>query len=262
MMVMISLNGINLFYELKGLGNPIIFIHGLGSSSIDWKEQISFFSQKYQTITPDLRGHGQSSKAKGPFSIKLFASDIEGLLKILCNTPVHIIGISLGGMIGLQLAVDKPELVRSLVVVNSLADYRISTPKELFLVFQRVIISHIFGMRKIGKILSKRLFPLPDQKILRTTFVNRWSRNDKQCYLNALHAIIGWDITDQLHKILCPTLIVTADHDYTPTSKKVELTTKIANGELAVIENSYHASPVDQPILFNQIVKKFLYNNP
>ena len=70
-------NDIDLFYEITGKGEPIVFIHGLGSSGRDWEYQIDYFSDHYQVIVLDVRGHGNSDKPPGPYSIPLFARDLS-----------------------------------------------------------------------------------------------------------------------------------------------------------------------------------------
>ena len=74
---------IDLYYEIIGQGDPIIFIHGLGSSTRDWEEQIEYFSKRYQVVVFDVRGHGKSDKPAGPYSIPLFARDTAELIKSL-----------------------------------------------------------------------------------------------------------------------------------------------------------------------------------
>ena len=92
-------NNINMYYEVLGHGEPLLFIHGLGSSTRDWENQIDFFSKNYQVILVDVRGHGQTDKPPGSYSISMFANDIAGLLDQLELPSVHVVGISMGGMI-------------------------------------------------------------------------------------------------------------------------------------------------------------------
>ena len=73
-------NNIMLYYEVAGQGQTLAFIHGLGSSTRDWEFQIPAFSKKYQVVTFDLRGHGQSAKPAGPYTIEMFTDDLAGLL--------------------------------------------------------------------------------------------------------------------------------------------------------------------------------------
>ena len=73
-------NKINLYYEVTGEGQPLLFSHGLGSSARDWELQVGEFSKNYQVITIDLRGHGRSDKPAGPYSMSMFAADTGGCL--------------------------------------------------------------------------------------------------------------------------------------------------------------------------------------
>ena len=252
---------IDLYYEIIGQGDPIVFIHGLGSSTRDWEEQIEYFSKRYQVVVFDVRGHGKSDKPVGPYSIPLFAGDTAELIKALDMAPVHVVGISLGGMIGLQLATNEPELVRRLVVVNSGSEMIVRTLKERLAVLQRFLIVRLLGMRKMGEILSSRLFPEPDQHELRRTFVDRWAENNPRAYREAMKAIIGWSVTEQLYRIECPTLVIAAEYDYTPMEDKSSLVSKINRAELVVIKNSRHGTPVDKPEEFNKVLSSFLAQN-
>ena len=251
-------NDIDLYYEMTGQGQPVLLIHGLGSGARDWEKQSSVFSEQYQVVTFDLRGHGQSQKPPGPYSMSLFANDAAELVKSLGISPVHVVGISLGGMIAFQLAVDCPELVRSLVIVNTGPEVVVRTMKDRWNVFLRFAIVRLLGMRKMGEVLSRRLFPKPDQADIQKLFVERWAENDTRAYLDTLRAIVGWSVMEHIHKIDIPTLVVAADGDYTPLSAKEALIHKMPQAELVVIPDSRHATPVDSPEKFNETVMSFL----
>ena len=128
-----TVNNIELYYETAGSGESVLFIHGLGSSARDWEMQIPAFTKQFKTTAFDLRGHGQSQKPKGPYSMSLFAKDTAELIRSLGVGSVHVVGISLGGMIAFQLAVDHPELVKSMVIVNSGPELVVRTLKERWL---------------------------------------------------------------------------------------------------------------------------------
>jgi pimeloyl-ACP methyl ester carboxylesterase len=251
-------NGVDLYYEMTGDGQPIVLIHGLGSSCRDWEMQIPFFSKHYRVISYDLRGHGRSQKPRGPYSMSLFAKDTVELIKSLGIAPVHVVGISLGGMIAFQLALDHPELIRSLVIVNSGSEVVVRTMQDRWNVFLRFAIVRLLGMRKMGEVLSKKLFPKEAQADIQKLFVERWAENDTRAYLDTLRAIVGWSVTDQIHKINVPTLVIAADGDYTPLSVKEAFVAQMPNAELTVIPNSRHATPVDSPVMFNEMVMSFL----
>jgi len=254
----LHVNGIDLHYERVGEGQPVLFIHGLGSSSRDWEMQVPRFSKQYQVITFDLRGHGQSEKPRGPYTMSLFARDTAELVKSLGVAPVHVVGISLGGMIAFQLAVDYPDLISSLVIVNSGPEVVVRTMKDRWNVFMRFATVRLLGMRKMGEVLGRRLFPKEAQAEIQKLFVERWAENDPRAYTDTLRAIVGWSVTDQIHKIDLPTLVVAADGDYTPVSAKEGFVLKMPRAKLVVIEDSRHATPVDSPEKFNETVISFL----
>ena len=247
-----------LYYEISGHGQPILFIHGLGSSSRDWELQAPFFSQHYRVVTFDVRGHGQSDKPPGPYSVPLFAGDAAGLIQALDLGPAHVVGISMGGMIAFQLAVAAPALVESLTIVNSGPELVLRTWQERLNGLQRLLVARLLGMRKMGQFLGARLFPKPEQDELRRMFVERWAENDKRAYVNSMRALLGWSVADRLDEIGCPTCVIAADEDYTPVSYKEEFVAKMARAELVVIEDSRHATPVERPEQFNRVLMDFL----
>jgi len=258
-MAKLKTNGVDLHYEVAGAGEPVLFIHGLGSSLLDWEKQVNYFAKEYEVTVFDLRGHGRSGKAAGLYSISLFVSDTVALIRSLKLAPVHLVGISLGGMIALELAVSEPELVRSLVVVNSPSEVTIRSFKDRLMVWQRFFIAGVLGMRQVGRFLGGRLFPEPQQGELRKVFVERWAENDPAAYRAAMKAIVGWSVTDRLDQIKCPTLVVAAEYDYTPLEDKELLAARIDQAELVLVENSRHGTPVDRPEEFNHVVADFLH---
>lgn len=254
----IQVNDINLYYEVDGEGQSLLLIHGLGSSTQDWDLQIKEFSKSYQVITFDLRGHGQSDKPSGPYSLPMFATDTAGLLKSLDVKSAHVVGLSLGGGIAFQLAIDYPALVKTMVIVNSAPELVVRSFKDRMGVWQRFAIVRLLGMRKMGEVLSKRLFPKDELESLRTTFVESWAKNDPRAYQDAMRAMVGWSVTDKLGSINCPVLVITADQDYTPVAIKEEYTKLIPNAELVIIPDAHHATPVEQPEKFNTVLMDFL----
>ena len=257
-MGMMAVNGTRLHYRDEGAGEPLVFVHGLGSSGQDWRKQVDAFSDRYRVITFDVRGHGQSDKPDGPYSIPLFATDTAALLRALDAVPATIVGLSMGGMIAFQLAVDMPDLVRRLVVVNSMPEAKLDSLRDQWIYWSRRLASRVFGMRATGRMIARRIFVKPEQGTLRNQFIERWAANDKQAYLATIDAIAGWGVEDRLGDITCPTLIVAADEDYTPVSVKREYVAQIPNAKLVVINDSHHATPVERPQAFNHALDAFL----
>ncbi|NOY98191.1 MAG: alpha/beta fold hydrolase [Chloroflexi bacterium] len=254
----IHVSGLDTYYEISGQGQALVFIHGLGSSSRDWAFQAEFFSKHFRVLAYDVRGHGQTGKAKGPYSVPMFATDLAELLKALGIEKAHLVGLSMGGWIAFQFAVDYPEMVRSLTIVNSWADMRPKNFRDRVMLFRRNVIFRFFSMRKIGEILSEGLFVKPEQAALRETFVESWAKNHKPSYMAAMRAGTSWSVADRLDRITHPTLVISADEDYTPVEAKQAYVEKLPDARLVVIDDSRHATPVERPDEFNRVLFDFL----
>ena len=257
-MPMITLGDLNVFYELHGEGEPVLLIHGLGSSTDDWAPQVEALRRGFTVVTYDVRGHGKSGKPAGRYTVPQFAADAARLIEHLALGPVHVMGLSMGGMIAFQLAADRPELVRSIIIVNSGPEMILRTWKEKLAIFQRRVIVRAMGMSKMGEVLATRLLPAPEHAALRKTFVERWGRNDPGAYLRALSALVGWSVLSRLPGITCPVLVVSADQDYTPVAWKRAYTATMPHASLVVIPNARHMMPVETPESFHAAIMPFL----
>jgi pimeloyl-ACP methyl ester carboxylesterase len=244
--------------EQNGQGTPVLLVHGLGSSTRDWEYQIPVLAEHYRVIAVDIRGHGRSDKPRERYSIAGFAEDVVALIEHLQLAPVHLVGISMGGMIGFQLGVDRPELLSSLCIVNSGPEVKAKSPRDYLEIAKRWTLSRLFSLDSIAKALGKLLFPKPEQAELRRKIEERWPQNDKRAYLASLDAIIGWGVRERLARISCPTLVITGDHDYTPVALKEAYVKELPNSRLLVIEDSRHGTPLDQPERFNSSLLAFL----
>ncbi len=251
-------NQINLYYEAHGEGQPLVFIHGLGSSTRDWEAQVSEFSTGYRVITLDLRGHGQSDKPAGPYSLPLFAADLAGLLEALGAAPAHIVGISLGGGVGLQFALNYPARVKTLTVINSGPSLGGTPEQAQQEIDRRVGIVQQLGMRAMGQALSPALFPKPEHAALRETFVERWAQNDPAAYIAATRSMLGWSVVERLGELRCPVLVISADQDYSPVAAKEVYVRLIPDARLEVIADAHHATPLERPEAFNAVLAEFL----
>jgi pimeloyl-ACP methyl ester carboxylesterase len=254
----IHVNGVDLYYETHGTGEPVLLVHGLGSSTQDWEAQIPALAQQFEVIAFDVRGHGRSAKPRQRYSVKLFADDTAALIRALGIAPAHVVGISMGGMIAFQLAVDAPGLVRSLVIVNSGPAMPIRTVAQRMMIWTRIAIVRIRGMRAMGQVLADKLLPKPDHAALRAAFIERWAANDPRAYLSALHGLVNWSVMDRLADITCPVLVLSADQDYTPIPIKQAYTALMKHAELVVIDDARHFMPIEQPAAFNAALLKFL----
>lgn len=257
-MARIEVNGIGIEYDIVGAGPALLLIHGLGSCKEDWEAQSAPFAQNYRVISYDLRGHGQSDKPAGPYSIAQFASDAAALLRALGIDAAHVVGISLGGAVAFQLALDHPALVKTLTIVNSGPDATVRTFKEKLAVWMRRYVVRRKGMAKLAGLIGPHLFPKPEHRAARERFIERTARNDPQAYLQAFGALIGWSVAERISTITCPVLAIAADRDYTPLSMKEAYVAKIPGARLEVVADARHALPMEKPEQFNAVLKNFL----
>ena len=255
-------DGCSLHYEEYGQGPPLLLLHGLGSSCRDWEYQIPVLAEQYRVIAMDMRGHGRSDKPRERYSIRGFTGDVEALIEHLNLGPVHVVGLSMGGMIGFQLAVDQPHLLKSLCIVNSAPQVKVQNANDVWQYAKRWALARLVSMQTLGKALGQNLFPKPEQTDLRHKIAARWAENDKRAYLASFDAIVGWGVQHKLARITCPTLIISADRDYTPVALKEAYVKLIPNAKLVVIKDSRHATPLDQPQEFNRVVQEFINGAP
>ena len=251
------LGDVELHYELSGAGEPVVLLHGLGSSARDWEPQVAELSRRYRVVTVDFRGHGRSSRPPGPYSIDEFAVDVAALMSHLGVASAHVCGISLGGMVAFQLAVDFPGLARTLAVINSGPAFPGRTLKGRLALLSRLLVIRLRGLPALGAVVGGRLFPKPEQDGLRRTFVERFAENDRASYESTLRAIGRFDVADRLDEIRVPVLVLSGDRDYTPVAAKEAYIASLPSARLVVIADSGHASPLDQPERVNEALLEF-----
>jgi 3-oxoadipate enol-lactonase len=254
----LRVNDIEMYYEIIGQGDPLLFIHGLGSSARDWESQLPEFSMAFEVITLDLRGHGSSDAPNGPYHIGLFASDVAALIRKLSKVPVHVVGLSMGSAVAWHLAIDYPDLVRTLVLTNMSAEMPVKTWAARWFFYSRVLIVSVLGMHRMARMLAPKLFPKPEQAEQRIKMIQRWSQNDKKAYLNSLYALKDWSVMDRLEGVKCPVLVLASDGDYSPLTHKEAYTQRMEKAQLVVVKDAHHALPLENPMAFNAAVMHFL----
>jgi 3-oxoadipate enol-lactonase len=257
-MAWIDLNGVRTWYVEHGSGEPLLLLHGLGSSSDDWLLQIPTFSNRWRVIAPDLRGHGRTPLPDTTLTIEQMAADMAELLERLDARPAHVLGLSMGGCVALALALARPDDVRSLILVNTGAAIRFSGRRYLR-GLTRVIALLVGGPPAMARVVARGLFPDPDQALLRQEAAARLSQVAPRAYLSAVRALLRFDARPRLAEIRCPTLVIAGAEDGTLGPQPTRyLADHIPGARLAIIPRSRHVTPIDQPEAFNRTVLNFL----
>lgn len=249
------------YLDNNPIGKPaVLLIHGLGVTGESWGFQLpELIGAGYRAIVPDLRGFGKSSYPGGDNRIEDITEDMACLLSHLSAAPAHVVGISLGGAIALQLALDHTHLVDKLVLINTFAHLRpASLTTWLFYLARGMLISSL-GMPTQGRLVGRRMFPGDDLAWLRQQFLRQLSQSNPQAYRSTIHSIIRFNVTDRLEEICAPTLVVTGALDATVTPEVQQLlAARIPNARQVFIRDGRHAMTVVQTELINRILLEFL----
>lgn len=254
-------NGIHLRYETWGVGStPLVLIHGLGSSVDDWFLQLPAFAPHYLCVVVDLRGHGLSDKPAGRYSVGLFAADVAALLRDLDLGPAHILGLSLGGMIAQQLASVQPEIVRSLVLVNTLPGLWPPSRHIVRLGLRRLAPPwRTPDMARVAERVAAELFPDPASAVFRTQAAERIGANDPVAYRRATLAVARFWPGSTLKRIVCPALIIAGEADrVVPGIYQARLRKALPHAGFVSIPRAGHACNIDRPDAVNAAVLEFL----
>lgn len=248
-----------LHHEIRGAsGPPVLLLHGLGSSSADWDFQRPAFERAHRVIVADVAGHGRSPRRRGA-TVESMAADVETLLTTLGEPPVHVVGLSLGGCVALALALAAPARVRSLTLVNAFARLRPVDPRRALTLLTRLALLATAPMETVAAHVARGLFPRADQAPLYRRAVASLGRTPRRNYLAAIRALARFDVVGRLGAVRCPTLIVAGADDRTvPLAARERLARGIPGARLVVVPESGHATPIDQPEIFNRTVLDFI----
>ncbi len=246
-------------HAAAGAGSPtVVLLHGLGSCGEDWAFQVPALSPGYRILAPDLPGHGGSSLPPGWPTIGDLAGGVAELIERRVEGSAHLVGLSLGGAVALQLAVDRPEQVRSLTAVNAFARLR-PAGGGWRRGAHRTALALAGRMDELGRRVAEGLFPEPAQALLRQAAAARIAANPRGNYLRLLAAIARFDLRRRLSDIAVPTLIVAGECDRTVAmAAKLELAGHIPRARLEVVPASGHVTPIDAPEAFNIALLGFL----
>lgn len=237
-----------------------LLLHGLGAHSASWQLQIpTLVENGWRVIAPDTPGYGQSTYAGGGVSFSRTAQQFASLLAFLDIPSVTVVGISMGGVQALQLTLDYPAVVERLVLVNAFARLGITNLRFLPYYLWRFILVHTLGLPAQARAVAKRIFPQPEQQILREMLIEQILQANPACYRATLRALGRFDVTRRLGEIDCPTLVITGAADTTvPVSNQTWLAQNIAGARQVLIPGAGHAISVEKPDLFNSTLLEFI----
>lgn len=245
----------------KAARRTIVLSHALGCDLTMWDDLANLLAQDNRVICYDQRGHGSSEAPAGLYAIADLADDAARLLRELDTGPVVWIGLSMGAMVGQELALRHPALVSALVLANTTSGY----PEPMRAVWQqRIDAVRTQGMASIADAVMERYFHEEFRAASAATvtrFRQRLICTDADGYIGCCHAVGSVDTTGRLALITIPTLVIAGDLDLgTPLAMAQTLVEKIPQAQLTVLQDASHLSAIEQPQAFANAVSTFLLN--
>jgi len=239
-------------------GGDVVLLHGLGSSAGDWVLQAPVLQDRHHVIAVNLPGFGDSPPLPGWPTISAYARAVGEAMAEAGITTAHVIGLSLGGCVALQLGIDSPQRAASLTLVNAFARFPLR-PRAALRNSTRVALALMGRMTELGAWVARDLFPEHQQAELRKLVAERLAHNDRRSYLQAGVALARFNARRRLAEVRSPTLIVAGEGDTTvPLAAKEELARGIRGARLLRLPRSGHASPIDEAQRFNRGLEAFL----
>ncbi len=240
-------------------GVPIMFLHALGLDLTWWDHQIAEFGRDHDVVACDLPGHGLSGHLDAPPKFDAMARAVAGVLAHLDAGPVHLVGISLGGMIAQTLAVAHPASIRSLSLVATSCVFPDTTRQAIR---ERARVARAGGMAGIAPLSSERWFPAAFRE-RRPDVLDRTTKTmltqDAEYHASLWEMVAALDVEPHLSALTCPTMVVAGGEDVSaPAAAGQLIVNRIAGARLNVMPGCGHFPPLEAPREFNALLREFL----
>jgi 3-oxoadipate enol-lactonase len=252
--------GTRIYWDEQGTGAPILLIMGLGYPSAMWHRTRPALSACYRTIALDNRGSGQSDVPPGPYSIALMASDAAAVLDAAGVPSAHVFGISMGGMIAQEFALQYPARVQSLILgctATGGPNAQRAEPAAVEMLKTSNQMTREQATEAAVPFIYDAATPrhLIDEDIARR---RAWPPNPLG-YLAQLQAILAWESFNRLPLITAPTLVIHGKTDrLVPPGNGELIAAHIPGAQLVLLERASHLFSTDQPGATQKAVLEFL----
>ena len=239
----IDIDGLAVFYETEGVGEPIVLLHGGLADNSTWAAQFSGLSPHRHVVAPERQAHGHTPDRPGPLTFRAMSDQTVKFLIALGLGPVDLVGWSDGGMVGTLIAAEHPELVRTLTVTSS--GYSSA--------------GYVEGVVETLVAMS----PDDEDMLMFAAMYAQASPDGPEHFPEVWDKVrTMWaepfDWTDKVKMISAPTLVILGDDDFIRVEHAQAFSQLVENGQLAVVPGTSHALPMERPDLFNQLVLEFV----
>lgn len=260
----IRVNGAELYYEDRGSGpETLVFAHGLVFDHRMYEAQVAAFSDRYRCVTFDFRGQGLSEVTPAGYDMDTLSEDAAALMDALDLWPCHFVGLSMGGFVGLRLALRYPEMLRSLALLNTSAEPEPPGNRPRYRLMR-------LAARWLGPgAIVGRLMPVmfgrdfladPGRAADRERWRRRMRDNDPVGISRAAGGVIDREgVLERINGIRAPTLIVAGEQDRATTPDKARhMHERITGSELVTLPGTGHMSVLECPDRVNDLLAAFL----
>lgn len=264
----IRVNGADLHYEEQGSGpETIVFAHGLLWSGRMFDAQVAALKDRYRCITFDFRGQGQSEVTRGGYDMDTLAEDAAALLGALGAAPCHFAGLSMGGFVAMRLGARRPELIRSLILMETSADPEPAENVPRYRQLGRVARLIGFGpvAPRVMPIMFGRTFMTDAARAAeRREWQRRMAANHRAGIIRALKGVMERQgIYEEIEHITAPTLVIVGEQDVATVPEKARrIAARIPGARLVMIPDAGHTSSVEQPAAVTAAISAFLGGLP
>ncbi|PYN85586.1 MAG: alpha/beta hydrolase [Candidatus Rokuibacteriota bacterium] len=252
-----------MFYQDVGDGEPLVLIMGFGGDTTAWALQMADFPARHRVIAFDNRGVGRSDAPDHPYTTRMMAGDALGLMDALGVDRAHVLGVSMGGMIAQELALARPDRVRSLHLACTFA-----RPDAYMLALNAAWREMRLGLGRESTLRALALWLFspttyaerPDfiEALLQNSLANPYPQS-LAGFLRQGEAVAAHDALERLPAIRCPTLVSVAEDDIlVPPRFSRELVSRVRGAELQLVPGAGHGYFLERPDLFNALSLDFI----
>lgn len=252
---------LNIGYTEAGNGDenlPLVFLHGVGSDKSAWDFQVKELSKKRRVVAFDYPGYGESDLPESDLSREEIAAYIFGAMDALRIEKAHVCGLSMGGIVALEMFSQDSNRIASLILANTFARH----PNGAEIAERSINFVKNNSMREFAEQRAGFLLAPETSTGIRREVVETMARIDKKSYEWASNAVWTADYLELLPKINVPTLVIGGYLDLpTPPDLSRELTYDVPGAKMVIIQNAAHLSNLDQPRIFNNLIENFIGKN-
>ena len=245
----VQIGEVTTWYEQQGSGEPLVLLHGgMCTNEFSWAHQMPEFAARFRVLAPERRGHGHTPDVPGPLSYDVMARDTVGFLETVVDGGAHLVGWSDGGIVGLVIAMTRPDLVHKLVAIGTNFHTTGLTPEATdFFASVTAESDDVAPLRIPYETVS------PDGPEHWPVVFGKFSE-----MASAQPALS----VEQLGQISAPTLVLVGDHDMISLEHTAELFRAIPNSQLGIVPGTTHDLAKQKAALVNRLILDFLEQAP